>query len=149
MSSPNPRTYTNQSKPGGWFSVEDFMNELTVFILASSTVKALAVAHVDTSGNQVSLGASTAFFTNQVKVAVTGTAVQFGSNSVNNGAIITANKNNVEKVTLGGSGVTNTVDGTGNGLVLDPGGSISIGINNTNLIYLNGSADDWVSFVAY
>ena len=84
----------------------------------------------------------------QVKVAITGTAVQFGSNTLLNGVIVTAASGNAAAVTLGGSTVTNTVDGTGNGYVLAAGASVSFALDNTNRIYVNGTANDFISFAA-
>ena len=82
----------------------------------------------------------------QAKVAVTGTAVQLGSNALSNGVIITAPSSNAAKMTVGGSGVTNTVTGAGNGYILEAGASASFAVSNTNVLYINGTANDMVSF---
>lgn len=63
MSGPIPRTFISDPTGvgGSYFPVEQFLNELTVKILNSSTIKALAVAIVDSSGAQItSFGSSTA-----------------------------------------------------------------------------------------
>jgi hypothetical protein len=90
------------------------------------------------------------FYTGQVKIAVTGTAVQLPTHKeLLRGVTITANKNNAGKATIGfSSEVANTVDGSGDGYVLDPGESVEIEISDSNFIYINGSADDWISFIA-
>lgn len=85
--------------------------------------------------------------TGQVIVAVTGTAVQFPSNTLTQGVIITAHITNSGSVTLGGAAVTNTLSGSGNGVELAAGAALSAAITNTNVLYLNGTAGDWVSFI--
>lgn len=88
------------------------------------------------------------FSTGQKKVAVTGTAVRLSASSVPlvNGVTIQANPNNAAALTIGGSGVTNTVDGTGNGKVLGPGQAWSFAVSDLNLLYINGTAGDWVDW---
>lgn len=85
--------------------------------------------------------------TGQVVIAITGTAVRFPTNTLTHGLIITANPNNAASVAIGPVGVTNTLDGTGNGTVLAKGASISAFVLNTNALYVNGTANDWVSFI--
>lgn len=85
----------------------------------------------------------------QAKIAVTSTAVRLNggtSQPLTNGIIISAPSGNVAPILIGGSGVTNTADGTGNGYVLAPGASISFAVNNTNVLYINGSSGDYVSW---
>lgn len=87
---------------------------------------------------------------NQAKIATTGTAVQFQSASaaLSNGLTFCAStSNNSSGITVGGSGVTNTTNGTGNGAVLYPGQCNSIGISNANLLYVNGTAGDIITFL--
>lgn len=92
-------------------------------------------------------------FTGQVKIATTGTAVQLNATSyvMQNGALITAGPNNAAPVftsggvgsTTGGSGVTNVVDGTGNGNLVQQGATQSVGSGvNMNTIYVNGTSGD-------
>ena len=83
----------------------------------------------------------------QTKIATTGTAVQLASNVLKNGVIITAKSSNAAPLSLGGSGVNNTVDGTGNGQILEAGKSIFVIIPNTDALYLNGTAGDICSFI--
>ena len=85
-------------------------------------------------------------FVSQAKISVTGTRVQLGSNVLSNGVIITALSTNTAKMTVGGSAVTNTVDGTGNGYILEAGSSSSFAVSNTNALYINGTAGDIVSY---
>ena len=88
---------------------------------------------------------SSGFF-GQAKIAVTATAVQLPSNVLTNGVIISAFSTNTAPITIGGSTVTNTANGTGNGTILEAGASISFAITNTNALYINGTANDFVSF---
>lgn len=78
---------------------------------------------------------------------ITASAVQLGSNVLTNGVIFTALSTNAGNIFIGGSGVTTTVDGTGNGYILEPGASVSAAISNTNLYYVIGTANDVLSFV--
>lgn len=86
----------------------------------------------------------------QAKIASTGTAVRLNggtSQPLTNGLIISAvSGNNASGVTIGGSGVTNTADGTGNGYILAPGASVSFAIADTNEIWINGTTADFVSW---
>lgn len=82
----------------------------------------------------------------QAKIAATGTAVQLSSNALSNGVIVTAKSTNTANIHIGGSGVTNTEDGTGNGYILEPGSSASWAVTNTNALYINGTTGDIVSF---
>lgn len=85
--------------------------------------------------------------TGQAIIAVTGTAVQLASNVLINGVIITAHGTNAASVTLGPSAaLTNTLSGSGNGQELQAGASTSFAVPNTNNIWINGTAGDWVSF---
>lgn len=108
-----------------------------------------------TSGNTVrsniltAIGGVTASpVTGQKKVAVTGTAVQLiaSSTPLVNGVQVQANPNNTAAVTIGLTGVNNTTDGTGNGKVLQPGQAWAFAITNLNLLYVNGTAGDWVDW---
>lgn len=83
----------------------------------------------------------------QLKVATTGTAVQLPSHAITQGVAISAKATNAADILVGGSAVTNTDDGTGNGVVLSPGSSLSINVANTNALYINGTAGDSVSYI--
>lgn len=91
-------------------------------------------------------------FTGQKKIAVSGTAVQGPALVAVNGIIVSASPLNTALAAgMGGtvgtsSGVTNVVDGTGNGVFLPPGGSISFAVANANLLFVNGIANDAFSF---
>ena len=84
--------------------------------------------------------------TNQVKVAVTATAVNLPDVECHNGLLITNGGTTV--VTLGGSDVNNTTDGTGNGYILAVGATVSAAVKNANAIWMNGTADtSYISFL--
>ena len=88
------------------------------------------------------------FKTGQARIAVTGTAVQLASNTLTQGVLISALSTNTASITIGtSSGVTNTVDGTGNGSILTAGSTKSIAATNTNLVWINGTAGDIISFI--
>lgn len=87
----------------------------------------------------------------QKVIAFTGTQVALSVTSqiLANGIVVSAlSTNNIAGGTVGLTGVTNTVDGSGNGLILEPGGSIGIppGVN-LNTIFVNGTAGDIFSFI--
>ena len=89
-----------------------------------------------------------AFVTGQAKIATTGTAVQLASNTLTQGVLISSLSTNSASITIGtSSGVTNTVDGTGNGSILTAGSTKSIAATNTNLVWINGTAGDIISFI--
>ncbi len=99
----------------------------------------LHVAIVDASGNQVtSFGGSTipstliAFVTAN---ATAGSRTQLASNTVANGFIIEAPSTNTGLIYVGGSNVSATVFGA----ELQPGQSVGISVNNTNLVYIDSS----------
>lgn len=83
----------------------------------------------------------------QTKIVVTGTAVRLPSNALINGLIVKSKiTNNVARQTVGTSAVTNIVDGTGNGYILEPGEAASFAVTNSNAIWVNGTAGDIFSF---
>lgn len=85
--------------------------------------------------------------TGQAKIAVTATAVQLGANALVNGLVVKAKSTNSASCgTVGGVGVTNVYDGTGNGYGLCPGEAASFAINNSNVLYFNGTAGDIFTF---
>lgn len=82
----------------------------------------------------------------QRKIATTSTAVALGSGHCLNGVVITAWAGNTNTIVVGGSGVTNTTDGTGNGYRLAPGQSISFAVADISTLYINGAAGDSVDY---
>lgn len=112
---------------------------------ANQTTGNASLANIETYTNNIP--SLTSGFFGQAVIAVTGTAVQLGSNTLENGVIITAKSSNTGNIKVGGSGVTNTETGAGNGYILEPGASISVAASNTNVLYVNGTAGDIVSFL--
>lgn len=87
--------------------------------------------------------------TGQCVIAVTGTAVPITTSSVplTNGVVVKSKStNNSAGAVVGPAGVQNTVNGTGNGYILDPGEASSFGCANANLVYVNGTAGDVFSW---
>lgn len=87
----------------------------------------------------------TAIISFQAKIAVTGTAVQLASNALVIGVSCFAKGANAASIEIGPSGVTNTVDGTGNGDIIPAGAARSFAVSNSNALYINGTAGDIVS----
>ena len=83
----------------------------------------------------------------QVKIAVTGIAVSIPLDGLIQGVMLTALSTNAASMTVGGSSVTNTVNGTGNGDIFQPGTVKSIPTQGLNSLYINGSAGDIISYV--
>ncbi len=75
---------------------------------------------------------------------VTASAAALPDRILANGFVLTAATTNTGNVFAGGSGVTTTNDGTGNGYCLVPGQSISFGVTNANTVYVIGTANDIV-----
>jgi len=97
------------------------------------------------------------WFTGQAKIAVTGTAVQLSTNpnytGLVGGIIVKAcNGPSPEHVNVAniyiaaGQGVQNTGGGTGNGDSISPGERLGININNPSVIWINGTANDCVTW---
>jgi len=80
-------------------------------------------------------------------ISVTGTAVQL-DNVVCKRVIITALSTNAEMIVMGGSGVIFT-EATRTGTQLLPLNSMDIPVDNLNKIYINGNANDGVSYTYY
>lgn len=143
MSAPNPRAFVNASKPGGWFSQEDFLNELTVYILAASTVKALAVGLTDTAGNQiVPESVATGVVSGTKTVATAGTAVQIiATPTTIKGVWVNADLLAGIVVTVGDSGVVGNASGM-KGIILTPGNPpIFLAINDLSLLWVDSQSN--------
>lgn len=89
--------------------------------------------------------------TGQVKIAVTGTAVQLPAAVLLNGVVVKAKSSNAAQTatvsgTVGSAGVTNVADGTGTGYLLAPGEASSFAVPNANALYVNGTAGDIFTF---
>ena len=144
MTAPNPRQFiSGASKPGGWFSQEDFLNELTVFILATATVKALAVAMVDSSGSQINIPtAATGVVSGTTTVTTAGTAVRITATPTTiKGVWVNADLLAGIVVTVGDASVVGNVSGM-KGTVLTPGNPpIFIEITDLSLLYVDAQAN--------
>lgn len=88
----------------------------------------------------------------QAVIAVTGTAVQLSASTtpLPGGVVFvkSLSSNNAARATVGGSGVTNTVNGTGNGHILEPGDMVVVIAPTLSAVYVNGTAGDIFSFSA-
>lgn len=85
--------------------------------------------------------------TGQAKVVTTGTAVPLTSTAtLANGVVVVAPSSNAATIYVGGATVANTGAGTGNGIAIEPGRSLSVQITSPSLLYINGVAGDWVSY---
>ncbi len=79
---------------------------------------------------------------------VTASAVALAaSGQLKSGAIVKARATNAGNVFVGGSTVTATSDGTGNGFPLAPGESLSLPINLAQAVFIIGAANDIVDVV--
>lgn len=147
-----PRIYTRgDSRPGGWYNLEDFANELKLLLLNSQTEKVVAVGVVDADGNQVTSfgGSSTppsSIGQGSKNVTSAGTAVALGASTAIKRIFITARKNNQSDIVFGGSGVVanpSTLVGT----PLSPGEREIVEIDNLNKVYIDAEqSGDGVSF---
>ena len=80
------------------------------------------------------------------QVVMTGSAVQLASNVLQNGVTILAYQQNPGKVFVGGSGVTTTDTGSGNGYGLTAGQAVSFAVSNTNALYVIGPSGTFIYF---
>ena len=112
---------------------------------ATNTVVDNTVIVLNADGTVASFGPggdATAPYADQQ--VVTASAVALATQALKNGVAIRAKSTNVGKVFVGGSGVTATDDGTGNGFALQPGDAISIPASTTANTYIIGTANDVV-----
>jgi hypothetical protein len=75
------------------------------------------------------------------------TRAQLPSNALVNGFILKSSPLNGANVLIGGSTVSTTADGSGNGFILEPGASAPLSVTNTNAIYLISAAAAVLSYV--
>ena len=81
-------------------------------------------------------------YVGQIKIAVTNTAVCLPYVYAQTGVIVKAKSANAGNGFVGGSAVTTTDDGTGNGYRLLPGEAWSGAVSGTSTICVNGTAND-------
>ena len=62
--------------------------------------------------------------------------------------VVYALAGNAAAMTVGGSAVTNTVDGSGNGYILEAGQSVVVMADDLADVYVNGTAADIATFSA-
>lgn len=141
MAGPIPRIFVSDpnGNGGSYYSVEEFLNELTVILLASNTKKALAVAIVDSSGNQVIPNSpGTGVVSGTKTVATAGTAVQVTATPTTiKGVWVNADLIAGIVVTVGDSSVVGNVSGM-KGLVLTPGNPpVFLTITDLSLLYVD------------
>lgn len=87
----------------------------------------------------------------QKAIAVTGTAVALAASATplpTASVLVSALTDNAAAITVGGSGVTNTVDGSGNGYILEAGQSVIVMADDLADVYVNGTAGDIATFSA-
>jgi hypothetical protein len=94
-----------------------------------------------------------AFQAGQAVIASTGVAVNLGNHGgLINGILLKAcngpspEHTNVNAIYYGGSSVTTTGNGVGNGDSIGPGERTSIAVNNSNAVWINGTAGDCVTY---
>lgn len=97
-------------------------------------------------GGTVAGPAPSAITSGQAKVAVTNTAVCLSAAALVNGLVIKALAANAAAITIGGTGVNSTTDGTGNGYVLAPGEAMSFAVDNASRVCINGASGAGVSY---
>lgn len=99
-----------------------------------------------TAGISVFTPTPASFFAGQLKITTTGTAVQLPSNALLNGVKLWAATTNTAKVFYGPAGVNNSDAGAGNGVGLVAGQASAEAVSNSNLLYINGTAGDYVYY---
>lgn len=141
---PSSRTFAYpNNKPGAYFNIEDFFNDLTTLYLASNTVKALAVVLVDSSGNQVnpsSIGSTIVDGTTTVTTA--GTAVRITSNSTPcKGVWLSGDTVAGILLYVGASTVVGNASGQ-RGVCIIPGNNpVFLEVNDLNLLWVDAASN--------
>lgn len=126
------------------------MNVLAVGLdRATNTLEPFAVSatgELTASSNIDSIATPTgAPIVGQVAIAVTGTAVRLSAVSVvlpGGSLLVCALAGNSAAGTCGGSTVTDDVDGTGNGLIIEAGDTRVVFASDLSDVYVNGTAGD-------
>ena len=84
----------------------------------------------------------------QYKLTATAASITGGTAvALLNGATLKAPSTNVGTVIIGATGVTETVDGTGNGFLLESGDSVYLAVANLASVFAIGTADDVVTWL--
>ena len=89
-------------------------------------------------------GVSSSLYADQQ--VITAAAVALASQALINGVVIRTKSSNVGSVFVGGSTVTATDDGSGNGFALPPNATLSLPVGNASAVYVIGTAGD-ISYV--
>jgi len=87
----------------------------------------------------------------QSVIAVTGTAIRLSAVSVplpGSVVLVRCDSENAGPITVGGSTVTNDIDGTGNGIIVRPGDIVPVFASDLNQVYVNGTATYVFSWTA-
>jgi hypothetical protein len=133
-------TYLNQ---------EAYLNNLKRVSINSGTEYALAIALVDSSGNQIIPIASSGTLGDGRQVVTTaGTRVQLSAASVSCSRVtIIAETDNTDYVVVGAVTVVAAL-ATRRGSPLGPGDSMTLNVNNLNLVYIDSLVStEGVTFV--
>lgn len=113
-----------------------FYNSSGVIKYASSTDPLPTTATLSGSIS-ATLAPPTAVYNDAVNVTTAGTAVSLGSSqSLNDGVVIKANEANTGNIYVGDSSVSSS-----NGLVLEAGESVMVGIDDVSKVYIDSDND--------
>jgi len=85
--------------------------------------------------------------TGQAKIAVTSTAVMLPITVPFKQIIIIAKVTNTADILVGIESVANTEDGTGTGVIVPPGASITMAASDSIPLYINGTSGDIISYI--
>lgn len=114
---------------------------IIVPIITGATLSLIEAADATGAGAQ-------AIVAGQVKIATSGQAVPLPAAKLTKGVVIEGLSTNSSHGTVGGSAVTNTVDGTGNGFIIGAGSPTPlIPVGDASDISVNGNAGDIFSFI--
>ncbi len=133
--SPDPTSEPRQLVPRG--------GSLSIAVSPSFRISAVEASDIPASASLVQTPVPSIVVAGQVVIATTGMPVQLPSAALQNGIVVKSlTTNSTASQTIGGAGLTNAVDGTGNGYVMLPGEAAAFAVANANLIYVNGTAGD-------
>lgn len=110
------------------------------------------VALTDAAGNIINPAGGSQGVPYADQQLVTGAAVALTAQALKNGLVILASDTNAGKILVGGVGLTNANDGSGNGYALAAGQPISVAASDASQVYVilangNTSATDFISVI--
>ena len=120
-------------------------NALSALLLVAALIVASVKFGIDEANAQTEAVSNVRNGLVVFQVKMTGSAVQFPAVPLRNGITCTAKTGNAANIEIGLSNVTTTADGTGPGYILSANTSATFLVQNSNIVYAIGTANDVLS----